>query len=330
MPLLSRVATTLYVFGRELESAEHLARILRVHSEMSLDRSLPRQARFWPAFLELAGWPAVRSARRDQAIGMAIGDPDGPSLARSVEAARQAAQAVRPSLSTEVFEQVNLLYWRIQEGGWEGSLYDHLHQLELATQLIGGLVEDTMAHDEAWSFVRLGKFFVRATGVTRLVVRKGVELARSGDDAVAWSSVLRCCSSFETYRFRLPAVTRAEAIAFLLFDRVSPRSAGFGVAESLATVRRIDGADSGRPPHRALGQLAALFEYADPVDVVRAPAAFGNRVDRLAGEVARTLRQAYFQPIALANSVVEGLSSQPQQQQQQGQWPADYSRTLFV
>ncbi len=316
MPLLSRVATTLYVFGRELESAEHLARILRVHSEMSLDRSQPRPGRFWPAFLELAGWPATRSARREKAIGLALGDTAGPSLARSVEAARQAAQAVRPSLSSEVFEQVNLLYWRLRETGWEGGLYDHLHRVELTAQLIGGLIDDTMAHDEAWNFVRLGKFFARAAGVTRLVVRKGVELARAGDDAVAWSSVLRCCSSFEAYQMRRPAVTRAAVISFLLFDRACPRSAGFSVAESLLTVRRIDGAESGRPPHRALGQLAALFEYADPAEVVRSPASFGSRVDRLAGEVARALREAYFQPIELANSVMEGLSRQPQQQQQ--------------
>lgn len=316
MALLSRVATTLYVFGRELESAEHLARLLRVHAEMSLDRFLSRGRRFWPAFLELAGWPAVEQVSRDDAIAHVLAGASGPSVGRSIDTARQAAQAVRPSLSTEVFEQANALYWRLQEQGSGDGLYQHLHDVELRIQLICGLVDDTMAHDEAWDFLRLGKFFARAANHTRLVARKAAELARLGEDAVAWSDVLRCCSSFEPYRLRSEAVSRRHVIAFLLFDRDSPRSAAFCVAEALAAVRRIDGLAAPSPAHRALGQLMALFEYPDPEEVTRAPARFGLRVERLATEVARELRRAYFQPVQLVGSGGDDFNAQPQQQQQ--------------
>lgn len=318
MALLSRLATTLYVFGRELESAEHLARTLRVHAELSLDRALPRDRKLWLGFLELAGWSAPKPLPRDEAIRLALTDPTGPSLRRSVDASRQAAQSIRPSLSTEVFEQVNALYWRLQEAGWEGDLYGYLHQVELSTQLIAGLADDTMPHDEAWDFLRLGRFFARASNTTRLVVRKSRELARVGEDAMAWSGVLRCCSSFEAYRLRYAAaVGRERVVGFLLLDRQSPRSAGFCVDEALASVRRIGGQAGGGKPERALGRLSAMFAYADPAEVVRGPARFGSDFDRLGVEVARAIREAYFQPIEVASAGGDGeRTRQPQQQQQ--------------
>ena len=152
-----RVATVLYVLGRDLERTEHLARTLRVHFELSLDRSLPRGNRFWPDVLALTGRDVTGAMSRDQAVGLMLGDRSGPSLRRSMESARTAAQAVRPSISIEVWEQVNALYWRLAEAGWQGELYAFLHQVELGTQLIAGLVDDTMAHDDSWNFVRLGK-----------------------------------------------------------------------------------------------------------------------------------------------------------------------------
>src|SRR2546423_4436149 len=102
MALLSRVATVLYVLGRDLERTEHLARLLRIHWELSLDRSLPRGRRFWPRFLELAGRPPGTRAGRDEAVDLALLDSAGPSVRQSMESVRWAAQAVRPSLSTEV------------------------------------------------------------------------------------------------------------------------------------------------------------------------------------------------------------------------------------
>lgn len=320
MALLSRVATLLYVLGRDLERTEHLARLLRVQSELSLDRSLPRGRRFWPDFLELAGWAAPAYCSREQAIELALGDPAGPSLRTSMESARRAARAVRPSLSIEVWEQVNSLYWRLQDAGWRGHLYEYLHEIELGTQLIGGLVDDTMAHDEAWAFVRLGKYLERATNLTSTVARKSQELVRYRDDAVAWASVLRCCAAFEAFRMQFEAPISGDKVTrFVLLDLASPRSAAFCVGVALAAVRHVEGPDSGSAPLRLLGQLSAMFEYADPGVVGAAPGVFGAQFDRLLRALHRVLREAYFRPSQLALNVQQDeLTRQPQQQQQAG------------
>jgi uncharacterized alpha-E superfamily protein len=320
MALLSRVATALYVLGRDLERTEHLARVLRVHWELSLDRSFPRGPRFWPRFLELSGWLPDGPVGREQALETALTDSSGPSVRRSTESARRGAQAVRPSLSTEVWEQVNSLYWQLNGAGWQGEPYAYLHQVELGTQLIAGLVDDTMAHDEAWSFLKLGKYIERAGNVTRLVARKSQELAQHRDDPVAWASVLRCCASFEAFRLRFQTPISAGPVSiFLLLDRISPRSAAFCTGQALTAGREIEGAGARSRPYRLLGQLSAIFEYAEPDAVGRLPVELGARFDPLLAELHRALRETYFQPSRLALSVEGGgeMSHLPQQQQQQ-------------
>jgi uncharacterized alpha-E superfamily protein len=320
MTLLSRVATVLYVLGRDVERTEHLARVLRVHFDLSLDRPAVSGSRSWSDFLQLAGWSAPEPVVRDYAVGLVLGDATGPSLRRTMESARGAAQAVRPSLSIEVWEQVNSLYWRLSEAGWQGELYGYLHQVEMGTQLIAGLVDDTMAHDEAWSFVKLGKHLERAASVTRLVARKSHELAQRQEDPIAWTSVLRCCASLEAFRLRFGASIAGDAVSrFLLLDRLSPRSAGFCIGEALAAVEAIDGAERASPAHRVLGRLFATLQYADPVRVGASPAEFAGPFADHVTELYRALRQSYFQPSTLALEVAgDGLRHNPQQQQQAG------------
>jgi uncharacterized alpha-E superfamily protein len=317
--LLSRVATVLYVLGRDVERTEHLARLLRVHFELSLDRPAP-SGRFWSDFLRLAGWPAPDSVTRDRALDLVLRG-EGESLRLAMESARRAAQAVRPSLSMEVWEQVNTLYWRLSNDPLEDGPSDALRRVEMGTQLIAGLVDDTMAHDEAWRFVKLGKHLHRAANVTRLVAHKWEELAGHEDDAIAWAGVLRCGASLEAFRLRHEGATSAEAVSrFLLLDRLSPRSAGFCVGEALSAARAIDGPGRESPPHRALGRLSATFQYADPERAGVAPVEVVGRFDEQFGDLQRALRMTYFQPSRLSLQLAdEPLSRHPQQQQQRRQ-----------
>src|SRR5439155_8312234 len=116
--MLSRAATSLTLLGRHLERADHLARILGVNVSLSLDRTDEPGPDFWVRFMELAGWRASDTGKRDQAVEMVVAGTLGPSVRASIAAARLAAQAVRPSLPSELYEQVNALHWRGPEAGW--------------------------------------------------------------------------------------------------------------------------------------------------------------------------------------------------------------------
>src|SRR5256884_5595197 len=200
--MLSSAATSLTLLGRHLERADHLARILGVHVSLSLDRTDEPGPEFWVRFMELAGWRRSDTGRRDEVIDMVVAGTLGPSVRASIAAARLAAQAVRPSLPTELYEQVNALHWRVQQAVWQPDLYRFLMDVQMSIRLVDGLLEDTMFHGETRDFVRLGKFVERAANVTRVVTPKSADLADSPEDALEWTAVLKCCFAFESYQAR--------------------------------------------------------------------------------------------------------------------------------
>jgi uncharacterized alpha-E superfamily protein len=316
--MLSRIAVTLYLLGRHLERAEHLARTLRVHNELVLDRAVRDDDGFWPRFMELAGWPLADHLTREQAIELLITGSAGPSVQRELADGRNAGLAVRPSLSSDAFEQLNSLHWSVQGDSWHAELDSYLRRVELGVHLLAGLVDETMAHDEAWHFIRLGKFLERASATTRLVLSKSVELKGLDDDAVEWVAALRCCSSFEAYQQRVPSPIRAgRVIGFLLFHPLSPRSAAFCVSHALASVRRIDAPTDRTPPQRVLERLVALLQEAEPAEVAAAPGEFGERFNELRQALEVALRDTYFLPHQLAVSLPgDTVFAHPHQQQQ--------------
>jgi len=315
--MLSRGATSLTLLGRHLERADHLARILGVHVALSLDRTDEPGPDFWIRFMELAGWPSVTTGRRDQAVEMLIGGTLGPSVRSSVEAARTAAQAVRPSLPSELYEQVNALHWRVHEAAWQPDLYPFLTDVQLSIRLVDGLMEDTMSHDEARDFIRLGKFLERAGNVTALVTRKSAELADAPEDALEWTAVLKSCFAFESYQARYSGgVTPEHVIECLLLDSALPRSARFAVGVALESVSRIDGPGRRSRPRRLLIRLESVFEQADTQWVAENPRDFDAQCGDLLRQLVVAMREAYFHPSKVPASVMgdEGRAM-PQQQQ---------------
>ena len=320
--MLSRAATSLALLGRHLERADNLARILSVHVALSLDRADEPGASFWVRFMELAGWPASTVERRDQAIEHIVTSPSGNSVRASIAAARRAAQAVRPSLPTELYEQVNSLHWRVQGETWQRDLYPSLTDVQLTVRLVDGLLEDTMSHDEARDFVRLGKFVERAANVTTLVTHKAAELAEA-DDTLEWTAVLKCSFAFESYQSRYSApVSPERVIEFLLLDTALPRSARFAAGVALGSVSRIDAGGRRSRPRRLLARLDSVLGQADPSLVALHPRELETHVRAVLRQLEVALRDTYFHPSKVSGTILgDGGRALPQQQQQQSVGP---------
>ncbi|HUY74844.1 MAG TPA: alpha-E domain-containing protein [Candidatus Dormibacteraeota bacterium] len=322
--MLSRAATSLTLIGRHLERADHLARILGVHVELSLDRRDEPGPEYWTRFMELAGWRHSDTGRRDQAVDMVVGGTLGPSVRASIGAARLAAQAVRPSLPSELYEQVNSLHWRVQESRWQPDLYPFLNDVQMSIRLVDGLLEDTMPHEDARDFVRLGKFVERAGNVAAIVTRKSAELADTPEDALEWTAVLKSCFAFESYQARYSGgVTHDRVIECLLLDRTLPRSARFSASVALESVVRIDGSGRRSKPRRVLTRLSSMFERADSHAVAEHAVEFDTECRSLLRQLDVALRETYFHPSKVPTTVMgdEGRAMPQQQQQPQGARP---------
>lgn len=317
--MLSSAATSLTLLGRHLERADHLARILGVHVALSLDRTDEPGPEFWTRFMELAGWRGSTTTRRDEAIEMVITGTLGPSVRASVGAARLAAQAVRPSVPSEVYEQVNALHWRARESTWQPDLYPFLNDVQMSIRLVDGLVEDTMSHSEAWDFVRLGKFVERAGNVTSIVTRKSAELADSPEATLEWTAVLKSCFAFESYQARYPGGVSADGvIECLLLDQSLPRSARFSSSTALESVARIEGSARRSKPVRLLVRLNGMFQQANTDSIADQPIEFDAECRSLLRQLEVALRETYFHPSKVpANVAGEEGRGVPQQQQQE-------------
>ncbi len=316
--MLSRAATSLTLLGRHLERADHLARILGVHVALSLDRADEPGPDFWVPFMELAGWPASDTGKREQVVEMLVAGTLGPSVRASIAAARLAAQAVRPSLPTELYEQVNALHWRVQQAVWQPDLYRFLMDVQMSIRLVDGLLEDTMFHGETRDFVRLGKFVERAANVTRVVTHKSAELADTPEDALEWTAVLKSCFAFESYQSKYAGgVTADSVIECLLLDRSLPRSARFATATALESVARIEGSSRRSKPLRLLNKLNGLYQQANTQTIIENPLDFYSECRAVLRSLEIALRETYFHPSKVPATVVgEEGRGMPQQQQQ--------------
>ena len=316
--MLSRLASSLFRLGQLAERADHTARVLDVHASLALDGPGAPDQEFWEGLEAMLAAPPVEGPGYHSTIDSLIVGEHARSIRTSVLGARRAAQSVRPSLSTEVFECINSLHWELDETDRHLDLHEFLIRTERGMQLLWGLVDDSMAHDEAWDFLRLGKYLERAGNVSQLVTSRLADTAMASGDPGEWAAVLRCCSAFEAYRWRFSSAVTAQLVTgFLILEPSLPRSASHCIYEALESVRRVDPPGAQSQPHRLLGRLASLLSYTVPDELAADPSGFRTAFFSLHGALRDSLYSTYFRPSRIPSpaSVAVPAWAQPQQQQ---------------
>jgi uncharacterized alpha-E superfamily protein len=137
-------------------------------------------------------------------------------------------------------------------------------------QFFQGLADSTLAHDEAWHFISLGKFLERADNVARVLSLESHLLTAGpagGDEMVRWLAVLRSCGCAEAYaRYYSLRVEPARVIEFLLLNSIFPQSVRFSLGAAMSALRSIAGQLTGSEGSgralRSLGLLHSSLEHA--------------------------------------------------------------------
>src|SRR6266446_4476251 len=105
--MLSRVADNLYWMSRYLERAEHTARVMGVHLNLMLEHDPGSKGRRWSRVLACLGC-------QEPVTGDAFAFAEGYALDQivtSITAARDNARQVREQISSEMWEQLNRLFY---------------------------------------------------------------------------------------------------------------------------------------------------------------------------------------------------------------------------
>src|SRR4051812_48400857 len=259
-PMLARDADSVYWMARYVERAEHAARILLMNANLLMDvGDLAPE-------LQERQWHGVLSIMRAGEMPAAVGDPTSPlavdvsvmqrvaqhmtfntdnpnSLFNCIARARENARGVRETISAEMWENLNTLYWTLRDAParFDESPEDVYRQVMMGSMLFQGLTDQTLQHDQRWHFTQLGKFLERIDITGRVISGMFATLKSIGTKLEApirnihWMSVLRACCSIEAYRRNnVGDMDSMRVASFLILEPDFPRSIRFCVGAAHA------------------------------------------------------------------------------------------------
>jgi uncharacterized alpha-E superfamily protein len=281
--MLCRVAEDVFWMSRYVERAIAVGRLIEVTWHLELD--VGDVDDFWQPLLipsTHGGFGPLEDSdafsRQEVRHYLALDRENPSSLVSCIVHARTAARGVRECISSEMWEQLNTLYLSLvashQLREAEADPYAFYRRVREGAQYFQGLADSTLAHDELWHFVSLGKYLERADNVARVLNLESHLLhedqagIQGGDPLVRWLGVLRSCGSAEAYaRYYSLRVEPARVVEFLLLNPVFPQSVRFSVSAAWDALRAIAGAyGSGAEGEqdsamRSLGRLRSRLRH---------------------------------------------------------------------
>ena len=286
LPLLSRVADSVYWMARYIERAENVARFIGVNLNLQIDLPLaPSQQ--WQPLIDTSGDSEMFKERYGVATQvrviewLAYHSENPNSIASCLRYARENARSVRETISSEMWAQVNSMYLQIQT---QRSLpepermLDAFREIRMGCHLFEGVTDATMSHNEAWHFMRLGRTLERADKTSRILDVKYFMLLPSVRDVgtpyddIHWTAVLKSVSGFEMYRKKYGRIAPSDVVDFLVMDNEFPRAVRFCIKSASESLQSVTGTPIGAFRYRSeqlMGQLRAELDFTSVDTVLR-------------------------------------------------------------
>jgi uncharacterized alpha-E superfamily protein len=253
--MLSRVADSLYWINRYVERAENISRFVEVSEAMALDCP-PGSAEPWLPLIDASGdrdlfdelYPGGGPLEVVEFLVRAEANPN--SIVNCIAFARENARQIRDVITTEMWEQINDLYWTLLENDsfWTQPPQEQQREIRRGCQLFYGITDATLSRDLCWQFSRLGRLIERADKTTRILDVKYFLLLPSPEevggvlDELQWISLLRSAGAYQMFRqSQLGLITPKAVAAFLLLDPAFPRSVRYCLERIHETLQVVGG-----------------------------------------------------------------------------------------
>jgi uncharacterized alpha-E superfamily protein len=278
--MLSRVASHLYWLSRYLERAENMARILDVGQSLGLLSGSSAQSAIEPLVItsNLEAFEATGKAPTTENVARFLAwDASFPSsILNCIEGSRENARAVRGSITSEMWENINDTWLQLQHRKrTRGETIDaeFFEWVKERSHLFRGITFATIRRDQPYHFNRLGTFIERADNTARILSVKQAEAGENqsaGDvvtDYYRLSAVLRSVSSHEAYRDTYRDAIDSQRVAeLLIFNPQLPRSLRFCFDEIERILKELP-ATSGRQARLIAATINARLTHGDVAEV---------------------------------------------------------------
>jgi len=314
--MLSRVADAVFWMSRQLERAEHIARMVDVCFHMDLDlrgvTAGPRELHWTSllAILQADTPPSGSNGSFKTAIShwltFDIQNPN--SIMTCITRARNNARSVRGTINSEMWKELNKLYWQLSDPDFcsraQQSPHEFYQAVECGSHLFQGVCDATLTRDEAWQFIQLGKFLER-TGKTLRILNVQYHLLQSLTNPsdvslghLQWAGVLKSCKAYQAYQgLYVGRVERQQVLEFLLMHPTFPRSVRFCLESAAASLVEIEGQLPGRivsEAARMLGQMLNELKFGDIAEILNGDFhAFLSSILNRCNSVSRALQNQY-------------------------------------
>jgi uncharacterized alpha-E superfamily protein len=282
--MLSRTADHLYWMARYIERAENLARVLDVTYNMSLvPNAAESEAALWLPALEISGnvelfeqhYSEITAANVIHYLSLDMNNSS--SIYCALRSARENAHAVRVTMTSETWENINALWLEfgqfIGQDLAKSGLREFCDWVKARSHLFRGVCFGTMLRDDAFSFVRLGTFIERADNTARLLdVKYHLLLPEQEEvggavDYYEWSAVLRSVSAFQAYQKIYSDTIEPWRVAELLvLRRDMPRSLHACFDEIMPILELLSGSRA-TECKRLAGELLSKLRYGKMRDI---------------------------------------------------------------
>lgn len=286
--MLSRVANSIYWMNRYVERAENYSRFVDVNFNLMLDLPPDVEEQWEPLIIATADnklfYEHFQEPSRENIIFFMTFDSRNPnSILSTLQYARENARTIRETISREMWEQLNALYWKVKEAAsqskhWEMRHFqDFYEEIKLGCQTFYGIIESTISRNEGWHFARLGRMLERADKTTRFLDVKyftllpDVGAVGSPLDLLLWSSVLKSVSAYNMYRQRYRNMSPAHIVEFLILEKNFPRSVMHSLKRAELSLYEISGGFIGNSytnkAERVLSKLRSEIEFMTIEDI---------------------------------------------------------------
>lgn len=299
--MLARAAENLYWMGRQIERAENTARLVNATTQVLLDSPSGIEIG-WSALLRVMGLHEMHSGETEaEVVHLLLRDEKNiGSVVMSLRHARENARTLRELLPREVWEQINNLHLRAP--GIMTSAQERVHRHKALREVIDGrhmltgLLNETMSHDAAFQFIRLGVLLERADMTTRIVdISSAVDCIAPCELGMetTWISILKALSAFQMYRRHVDVrISPRRVVLFLFTNDRFPRALRYCLDSMESVLSELpDPVD----PLRAVRQTARLLAQVD--GSMTAPDGLHHLIDDIQhrlGEVHNAIGEKYF------------------------------------
>lgn len=289
--MLSRVADHMYWMSRYTERAENLARLMQVSVELLLDGTSAGNARasgsdaYWLPVLAATAmegtfqllYPSPKSG--DVAHFLTLDEKNPDSILSCLREARENARTVRDQITDEMWTELNHLYLLVSSSAGadllENSPQSFFEKIIESALRFEGITSATLARDEGWHFLQLGRFLERADKTSRFldIKTQTEEPVESALESLQWGTILRACSAQTSYRrTHGTEFTLERVLDMLLFSTDFPRSVRFCVRAADEMLHHISGTPTGQYSNKCekhAGSLLARLNFSGTSDVLK-------------------------------------------------------------